>query len=852
MKPEENTIAERCAWQGNDRNWQLPPDNPPRSFSTRFDDKAAPLFEGRSGFLGTDKRHPIAGYGMAVLAIATAAAATEYIPMAADRAVFLLFEVAIFQTCLWLGLRPAILAIALSLIVANYLFLAPEWHSAPRHALGLNLVFCILNAFIATTSCHYRRTVTKLQESRDDLNRAQAVARTGSWRWHVRDSGIHFSDEARRIFAIADDSPLTREAVTAAIHPQDRDHVERTWQAALTGAAYDVDYRVVTGNGVRWVREAAELEFGPEGSVLGGLGTVQDVTVRRQAEQALNDRSQLQDQIVKVAASVPGVIFSFRLRPDGTACMPYASPNFEQVHGLKPEDVAEDFGPAFARTHPDDIADVLASVAESARTMAPWCDTFRYLHPDRGEIWIEGHGVPLAEPDGSVLWHGYVHDITDRIRARSALQEAQMDLCRAQAMGNIGCWRMNVRRNELTWSEENHRIFGAPAEAPMNYGTFLSCVHPADRDHVDRAWNAALGGAPYDIEHRLIVNGELKWVREKAELEYDDNGEVLGAFGITQDITARKTAELALQESEERLRTILDAAAVIAWEVDISNNQDQVRSVGPVSRFFGMPDGFDFSNRARFLDSIHHSDRESVSAAIDAALRGEKPYRAEFRIPLPDGTVRWACAEGEVRRDSDGRPLRVLGITHDITALKLSDAALRESEARFRLTAEAINVGLWERNLVTETAYFSPVWKGQLGFGADELPDQWTEWESRLHPEDRARVLSATEAYLTGRLPNYDVECRLLHRDGTYRWIHSRGALLRDSSGRAERFLGLNMDISDHKKSQELRQRHSEMEEMARFQIANQTAAAIAHELHQPLTAIASYSEVAMLLAQSG
>lgn len=129
------------------------------------------------------------------------------------------------------------------------------------------------------------------------------------------------------------------------------------------------------------------------------------------------------------------------------------------------------------------------------------------------------------------------------VRAQEKLRESRGDLNRAQAVAHTGSWRMNVQKNQLTWSDENHRIFGIPPGTPMTYETFLGTVHPEDREYVDRQWKTALKGEPYDIEHRIIVAGKVKWVRERAELELNSAGQLLGGFGTTQDITERKQAE---------------------------------------------------------------------------------------------------------------------------------------------------------------------------------------------------------------------------------------------------------------------------------------------------------------------
>lgn len=144
-------------------------------------------------------------------------------------------------------------------------------------------------------------------------------------------------------------------------------------------------------------------------------------------------------------------------------------------------------------------------------------------------------------------------DVTERKRVEEALHRSREDLARAQAVGNIGSWRLDVGRNVLTWSEQNHRIFGVPQGVPLTYEVFLNLSHPDDRQYVDTQWKAALRGAPYDIEHRIVVDGRVKWVREKAYLELDAENHLQGGFGITQDITDRKAMENELREANVRL-----------------------------------------------------------------------------------------------------------------------------------------------------------------------------------------------------------------------------------------------------------------------------------------------------------
>jgi PAS domain S-box-containing protein len=139
-------------------------------------------------------------------------------------------------------------------------------------------------------------------------------------------------------------------------------------------------------------------------------------------------------------------------------------------------------------------------------------------------------------------------------RAEQSLQESRADLNRAQGVSRTGSWRLDVRRNGLSWSDETYRMFGTAPGTPLQYESFLSAVHPGDREAVDRAWQGGMNGKTYDIDHRIVVGGNVRWVHERAELELDSEGRLIGGFGTVQDITDRKVLEETLQANTQRLR----------------------------------------------------------------------------------------------------------------------------------------------------------------------------------------------------------------------------------------------------------------------------------------------------------
>lgn len=282
------------------------------------------------------------------------------------------------------------------------------------------------------------------------------------------------------------------------------------------------------------------------------------------------------------------------------------------------------------------------------------------------------------------------------------------------------------------------------------------------------------------------------------------DGRAMGVFAIVFETTRRVQTERALARSEERLSLALDAAgAVGVWDWNISTNS--VTADERFAEMFGV-DVVEAANGTpieRFLEAIHPDDRELVGASITAALGERRNYRAEYRLHKRNGVQRWVLALGRVIPDPFGKPHRLPGIAIDITERKAQEEQLAESEARFRVLADTMPQMVWSTRPDGFHDYYNARWYEFTG--VPEGSTDGAEWNGMFHPDDRERAWELWRHSLATGEP-YQVEYRLRHHSGDYRWTLGRALPVRDRAGRIMRWFGTCTDIHETKLAAEERE----------------------------------------------
>ena len=307
-------------------------------------------------------------------------------------------------------------------------------------------------------------------------------------------------------------------------------------------------------------------------------------------------------------------------------------------------------------------------------------------------------------------------EILERKQAENKLIKNQYYLTKSQEIGIIGTWELDIQKNILIWTDENYKIFGVPLGTEMNYEIFLNCIHPDDRDYVHEKWSAGLNKEPYDIEHRIIVDDKVKWVREKADIEFDTEGYPIMAIGFTQEITERKWAEEKLKEGEKKyydmIQNLMEGFYNTTLEGKLLDyNSEFVRILGlnPNKDHAGieLPDFW--------------QDPEDRKDYIEELMRNGliKNYIANAK--KSDGEKNVVQINSRLIKDKEGRPSRIEGTFLDITERQQAEAELEKYKRHLEELVRERTAELEEKN--TELERMNDLFVGRE-FRIKELRDR--------------------------------------------------------------------------------------------------------------------------------
>jgi PAS domain S-box-containing protein len=608
--------------------------------------------------------------------------------------------------------------------------------------------------------------------------------------------------------------------------PVDEAHLSAIWRGERP-PPYEKQY--VRADGTRvWVMLGGAVLHGDT-----GVAFCLDITAKKEAEQRLRaseERLRASDERFRVALRGKGTIAFEQDRELRHTWVYNPHPGFseQQLLGRTDLDIL-----------PRETAERLTAFKRGALESGAPARTEMDMEIGGGWFTYDIAVEPLRDADGRVAGLiGSATDVTAVRRAERQLREATQRLQGHLRNSPLAVVEFDTELRVIRWTEAAERIFGWSADEVVGRRLWdIPWVHEDDRAQVVAVSAQMLAGVHRNVSpnRNLRKDGSVIHCEWYNSALHDDRGELVSILSLVLDVSERARAEAAVKESEARLRLGLTAGRTGLWDWDI--RRDKVVWSEQLFDLHGMAPGEFGGTVEAFAKLIHPGDEARVNAALQATLRDGAPYQIDFRIVRPDGAVRWLSTTGQVIFDN-GQPARMLGATADITDRKLAEAAVRESEARFRAFVTASNDAIYRMSADWSEMRML---QGNAFFADTDAPT--TSWMERYIPaDDRATVRAAIDAAIGGRRM-FELEHRVLRADGSTGWTLSRAVPVLGPDGAIAEWFGAARDVTDRKRAEEAMLRAKQDAEQA-SRAKDHFLAVLSHELRTPLTPVLASAQM--------
>jgi len=707
----------------------------------------------------------------------------------------------------------------------------------------------------------YKRVEAALRESQERYALAMIGSNEGHWVWDVVTDALYASDKLNELLHLPrhpEHTTYTSYLAQMPIHADDRERVRQARQDHLSGKLpqLDVEYRIVVPDSgeLRWMHTRGQCFRDAQGRPIRVAGSTADITARKRADEALR---QSEERFALAVAGSDDGVWDF----DYVHQRAFASRRGREILGVPLQPEVQPLDEWFEQIvlHPEDAAlRQTAMQAHLAGQIPAYEGEWRVRQADGSYRWVRVRGVCVRDDEGTPLrMAGSVSDIDARKRAEDSLRQSQERYALAVAGSDDGVWDWDFTAGQAFESARARELQGLPPGPelqPLNSLVESLRVHPEDAPRRAEGIRAHLAGETpaYECEYRVRHDdGQVRWIRVRALCIRDASGQPVRMAGSVSDIDARKRAEGALRESEERFALAVAGSndGILDW--DIANDRMYVSE--RAMRIVGLPPDTQVRTRGDWSDllmpRLHLGDAERLMDELrQHPDQHPQAHEGEYRVRHDDGQYRWVRFRGMSVRDAAGRPIRWAGSLSDIDAEKRTEEALRRSEERYQLAVAGSNEGLWDWDLASDSLFLSKRAQELLWLEPGEPQRPRREWIalSNYHPEDRPAVRAALAAHLRGATRHFKVEYRLMHHSGEYRWYRQRGVAVRDTSGRPTRMAGSMEDITDRKNSEIERERlEGQLRQAQKLEAIGTLAGGIAHDFNNILAAILGYGEMA-------
>jgi PAS domain S-box-containing protein len=459
--------------------------------------------------------------------------------------------------------------------------------------------------------------------------------------------------------------------------------------------------------------------------------------------------------------------------------------------------------------HPEDLDGIVATWRASLASGEIFEYETRVRRADGDYRWMYHHKVPLRDANGNIVkWYGTSLDIEERKTAEEqirrnthALQRSEFYLAEGQRLGHMGSWAFDSAAFDY-WSPELFRMYGLdPAGKPPTVQQYLDCIHPQDRQSMADLINGILVDAsPFDATKRVVhPSGDVRYIR-CVGVPVAESQSLKKYVGSAIDVTEHELLTQELRRREAYLAEAQRLSHTGSWAWNLRTGA--LFWSEEIFRIYGFDPQIMGLSWAQFLQRVHPDDRAQIEqrAKIETTKKEWADSLGDFRIVLPDGTIKHLHSVAHPAKDCSGEITEIIGTVMDVTEHELLTAELRRREAY-----------LAGAQRLSHTGSFG--WKVSSGelFWSDEtfrifeydrsLKPTIRSVVARVHPEDRADVKAVIDCAIAGA-PEFEHAYRLLLPDGRIKHVHAIAHVLQEASGNRE-FVGAVTDVTERNAAEE-------------------------------------------------